>query len=268
MVASFKGDIGIYVYDLKHHKIATINADTVFPTASIVKVPILIGIMQKIEHGELDYHQPLMFTDSLRYSEGDDMLASFKDSSIIELGKVMMLMITVSDNCASLWLQSLAGTGTVINQLLDSLGFKATRVNSRTPGRQNNRAQYGWGQTSPREMATIMYRIVNGELISKAASEKMLRLLGRQYWDEHALAEIPPGVFVADKTGAVDATRCEIQFVNSSNNPYIFGIFTKNNQDISWTYNNEAWILTRKISAMLWKYFNPRSDWQGAAFSK
>lgn len=264
----FKGDIGIYVHDLKHNRIAAINADTVFPTASIVKVPILIGIMQKIERGELDYHQRLLFTDSLRYDEGDDMLAAFKDSSTIELSKVMMLMITTSDNCASLWLQGLAGTGSTINNILDSLGFKSTRVNSRTPGRQGNRTQYGWGQTSPREMATLMYRIVNKEIISKAASEKMLRLLGRQYWDEEALSQIPPGVFVADKTGAVDATRCEIQYVNSSHNPYILGIFTKNNKDTSWEYNNEAWVLTRKISALLWKYYNRKSDWQGAPFSK
>jgi beta-lactamase class A len=50
-------------------------------------------------------------------------------------------------------------------------------VNSRTPGRESNRTQYGWGQTTPREMATLMEKIVNKEVISAAASEKMLRLV-------------------------------------------------------------------------------------------
>jgi beta-lactamase class A len=35
-----------------------------------------------------------------------------------------MLMLTMSDNTASLWLQTLAGTGTRINELMDSLGLQ------------------------------------------------------------------------------------------------------------------------------------------------
>jgi beta-lactamase class A len=255
LIKGFRGDIGVYVHDLKHNKIVAINADTVFPTASIVKIPILIGIMQKIQNGELNYHQQLVYTDSLYYSEGDDILAEFKDSSTIELGKVMLLMLTISDNCASLWLQGLAGGGATINAILDSIGYKDTRVNSRTPGRKEIWSKYGWGQTTPREMASIMQKIVEGKIISKEASEKMLRLLGRQFWDEEAMSQIPAGVFVADKTGAVDESRNEIIYVNNKRNPYILSIFTKNNADTSWETNNEAWVLTRKISALLWNHF-------------
>ena len=257
LTRGFNGDIGIYIHDLKHNRTVSLNADTIFPTASVVKIPILIGIMSKIQAGELNYHQRLMFTDSLLYREGDDILSDFKDSSTIELSKVMMLMITISDNCASLWLQGLSGGGTKINLLLDSLGLKATRVNSRTPGRENNRSLYGWGQTSPREMATLMEQIVKGEVVSKELSEKMLRLLSRQYWDEEALSQIPAGVFVADKNGAVDESRNEVVYVNAKKNPYILSIFTKNNKDTSWDATNEAWVLTRKLSALLWKYYNP-----------
>lgn len=257
LTRGFNGDIGIYIHDLKHNRTVSLNADTIFPTASVVKIPILIGIMSKIQAGELNYHQRLMFTDSLLYREGDDILSDFKDSSTIELSKVMMLMITISDNCASLWMQGLSGGGTKVNLLLDSLGFKATRVNSRTPGRENNRSLYGWGQTSPREMATLMEQIVKGEVVSKELSEKMLRLLSRQYWDEEALSQIPAGVFVADKNGAVDESRNEVVYVNAKKNPYILSIFTKNNKDTSWDATNEAWVLTRKLSALLWKYYNP-----------
>lgn len=255
-IKGFHGDIGIYVQDLKHNKVVAINADTVFPTASIVKISILIGIMDKIQKDELNYHQRLTYTDSLYYNEGDDILSRFKDSSTIELSKVMMLMLTISDNCASLWLQGLAGGGSRINSILDSLGYKYTRVNSRTKGREANRSMYGWGQTTPREIATIMNQIVDCKIISKEASEKMLRLLGRQYWDEEALSQIPAGVFAADKNGALDENRNEVVYVNSKKNPYIFSIFTKNNKDTSWNSNNEAWVLTRKISALLWKHFN------------
>ena len=41
------------------------------------------------------------------------------------LSKVLMLMITTSDNTASLWSQSLAGTGTAINTLMEKNGLKS-----------------------------------------------------------------------------------------------------------------------------------------------
>jgi beta-lactamase class A len=254
-ITGFNGDIGIYIKNVKNGKTVSFHADTIFPTASMVKIPILIGIMDRINKNELSYHQNLQYRDSLLYA-GVDILGSFKDTERIELGKVMMLMLTMSDNTASLWLQGLAGTGTRINFILDSLGFKFTRVNSRTPGREQNRSLYGWGQTTPAEMAALMERIVKGEIINKEISSQMLRLLGRNYWDEQAISQIPSDVFVASKNGAVDESRSEVMFVNGKHAQYIFCICTKNNKDHSWENSNEAWVLTRKLSKLVWDHFN------------
>jgi beta-lactamase class A len=260
-IDTFHGDIGIYVKNLRTGKMVSINADTVFPTASIVKVSILLGIMDKLQKGELQYEQDLVYRDSLAYSDYD-ILAAFKDTQKVLLKKVMMLMLTTSDNTASLWLQSLAGTGTRINQLLDSLGFKSTRVNSRTPGRETNRTAYGWGQTSPSEIGRLFEMIYRNQIISPAACERMMRSLGRNFWDlDEAISQIPPYIEVFSKNGCVNAVRSEVLLVNAPNNPYIFCIFTKNNKDTSWTYNNEAWALARKISSMLWEYFEPKDEW-------
>lgn len=255
LLQSHKGVAGIFVYDLKRNRIVSINADTLFPTASMVKVPILIGIMNKIERGELQYHQSLTYKDSLLYA-GSDILGSFKTNEKIELSKVIMLMLTTSDNTASLWLQSLAGGGSRINELMDSLGFVKTKVNSRTAGRENNRTEMGWGQTTPKEMVTLFKMIANENLLSTSLSQQMLRLLSRNYWDEQALSEIPAGVFVASKNGAVNASRSEVVYVNGKKSRYIFCICTKNNLDNSWENTNEAWQLTKKISALLWKTMN------------
>jgi len=178
-----------------------------------------------------------------------------------------MLMMSTSDNTASLWLQGLAGGGMVINKYLDSLGMKNTRVNSRTEGRKGAWQQYGWGQTTPKEMATLMKLIIDNKIINKQISERMLRLMSRQYWDEEAISQIPPNIFVADKNGAVDASRSEVMYVNGAH-PYIFCICTKNNKDQSWNLGNEAWTLTRKLSALLFKHFNPKSNWQADGFLK
>lgn len=267
LLQGFNGDVGVYVYDMSKNKFAAVNADTVFPTASMVKVPIFIGLMHKIHNGELTYHQDMLFTDSVRYSEGQEILASFKDSQNIPLNDLVMLMMSMSDNGASLWLQGLAGGGTQINKYMDSLGMKYTRVNSRTPGRKENWNLYGWGQTTPKEMATLMKLIVENKIIDKQISERMLRMMSRQFWDEDAISEIPPNIFIADKSGAVDESRNEVLYVNGQH-PYIFCICTKNNKDTSWDHNNEAWVLTRKLSSLLWKYFNPKSKWETSEFLK
>lgn len=255
MVQGFHGSIGLFVHDLRKDRVVAINADTIFPTASMVKIPILAGVMDKVVKGDLEFHQPLTYKDSLLYA-GEDILGSFKADEKIELGKLVMLMLTTSDNTASLWLQSLAGGGIRINEILESNGLKDTRVNSRTPGREEARKQYGWGQTTPFEMATLIERIVKRSLINDSSSTKMLRLLGRNYWDEHAISQVPPEVFVASKNGAVDASRSEVLFVNGKNCSYIFCICTKNNLDQSWTNSNEAWALTTKISRLLWEWYN------------
>jgi beta-lactamase class A len=254
LTTEFKGDVGIYVKDLHTGKFASINADSIFPTASMVKVPILIGIMDKLNKGELKYHQELTYKDSLLYA-GSDLLASLKHNEKVELSKVIMLMLTTSDNTASLWLQSLSGTGTRINQILDSIGYTATRVNSRTPGREAGRDKFGWGQTSPKEMATMFEALANRTLMDATSSEKMIRLLGRNYWDEEALSQIPPDVFVASKNGAVNASRSEVVYVSGKNARYVFCICTKNNKDTSWELNNEAWELARKVSKLLWETY-------------
>jgi beta-lactamase class A len=175
-------------------------------------------------------------------------------------------MMSTSDNAASLWLQGLTG-GTQINKYMDSLGMKATRVNSRTEGRKGNWKQYGWGQTTPKEMAQLMKLIVKNEIINKTISERILRVMGRQYWDEYALSQIPPNIFVASKGGAVDASRNEVLYVNGAT-PYIFCICTKNNKDQSWETDNEAWVLTRKISRLIFEHYNPKSNWKPSPLMK
>jgi beta-lactamase class A len=261
-INGFNGDVGIYIKELKTGKTVAINADTVFPTASIAKVSILVGVMNKIEKGELHYDSSHVYKDSLLY-EGEDILGSFKDGEKILLKKIIMLMLTTSDNTASLWLQKLAGTGIRINAILDSLGFVNTRVNSRTPGRESNRSMYGWGQTTPKEIGTLFEMIYRNKIFSPAACERMMRCLGRNYWDEdEAISQIPPYVEVFSKNGCVDQVRSEVLLVNAPNNPYIFCIFTKNNKDQSWRHENEAWTLARKTSKLVWDYFEPKDNWE------
>jgi len=262
LAKGFQGEVGIYVQNLKSGRIAQINADTIFPTASMIKVPIMCGVFDKIEKGEMKYHDNLVYRDSLLYA-GEDILGSFKDGEKIQLSKVQMLSITTSDNTASLWLQKLVG-GENINKWLEANGFSSTRVNSRTPGREGDQRKYGWGQTTPREMATLVKMIHQGTAISPAASERMYRNMVRIYWDGEALSQIPPQIQAASKQGALDRSRSEVVLVNAPHGDYVFCIITKNQKDPSWTTDNEGFRIIRGLSQLLWDHFEPKSKWKPA----
>lgn len=263
LVKGFRGDVGIYVRHLKSGRTAAVNADSVFPTASMIKVPILVTLFDGIERGTVSYQKPLVYTDSLEYA-GGDLLAKFRDSATIAPSQLVMLMTTMSDNTASLWLQHLAGTGTAINAWLAAHGFASTRMNSRTPGREENRRKYGWGQTTPREMAELLVMIREGRAVSPAASEEMYRSLTRTFWNGEALSQIPPTVQAASKQGAVDRSRSEVVLVNAPSGDYVFSVITKNQADTSWVPSNEGFTLLRNVSALLWRTFEPRHPWHPA----
>ena len=260
ILTDFRGEVGIYVHNLRTGKTVAINADSLFPTASTVKIPIQCGLFDKINQGELRYGQELVYKDSLHYDDG--IVGSLKDGTKIPLSEVVMLMETVSDNTGSLWCQALAGGGTAINQWLETNGFHQTRVNSRTPGRTANQKQYGWGQTTPRELATLLTYIRQGRAVSPDASDEMYRNLGRQYWDNDGLAQLPPEIKTASKNGAVNQARSEVVLVHAPHGEYVYCVMTKNQKDESWERTNEGFTLLRRVSALLWHYFESKSTWK------
>lgn len=267
IIDDFKGVAGVYVYNLATKKEAGIYADTVFPTASIVKVPILAALFQKIENGELSLTDSLFYNKERIYG-GSGLMQFYKDSTKTDLRNVVALMITYSDNVASLWSQELAGGGEEINKIMEGIGLDHTRVNSRTKGREEIWEKYGWGQTTPREMASILVKIRNRELVSEAASDEMYRMLSNSFYTEYSLSQIPPYVQAASKQGMVNQSRSELVMVNAPNGDYVFYIATTDNEDESWKFDNEAWVLQRKISSFLWNYFEPDAGWKPAKDSE
>ncbi len=259
LVKGFKGEVGIYVHNLKTGQTASVHADSLFPTASMIKMSILCGVFDRIDKGDLKYSQELLYRDSLKYDDG--VTGSFRDSTRIELAELVTLMATLSDNTASLWLQQLAGGGAAINSWLEANGFHQIRVNSRTPGREAMREIYGWGVASPLEMVKLMTYIYQGHAVSPAASEEMFRVLSRQFWDGEGLSQIPPTVHVATKNGAVNASKSETVLVNAPSGDYVYCVMTKNQQDQRWEHDNEGDVLLRNVARLLWKTFEPESTW-------
>jgi beta-lactamase class A len=257
LASGVDGVAGIYVRHLTSNRGATIRADELFPTASMIKVPIMLVAFDKIDRGILPFDSMLTWADSLRYNGEDDLFDKLEDGAKIPVSKVTMAMITSSDNAASLWLQALVGGGLAINGWLDEHGFDSTRMNSRTPGRREKWEVYGWGQTTPREIAEMVAGIRDGSLASPAASEAMYRHLTRIYWNGEALSQLPPTVQAASKQGAVDRSRSEVVLVNAPHGDYVFSVITREQADSTWSPDNQGWRLIRAVSALLWETFEP-----------
>lgn len=267
LVQSFGGDVGIYVRHLPSGATATHRADELFPTASLIKVPLLTTLFDRAGQGLLDLDAAPPFPDTLkyRYAERTDVVAYMQPGDTLPLSELAFLMLSVSDNLASLWIQALVGGGEEVNRWLMRNGFSATRVNSRTAGRERDRDLYGWGQTTPREIAELLVMIREGRVVSPAASEEMYRLLTSSYWRGAALSQIPPTVQAATKQGFVGDSRSEVLLVNSPGGDYVFAVITKNQLDASDRPDNEGYRLIRALSRVVYEHFNPRDRWRPPA---
>jgi len=264
LVQRFGGTAGVYVRHLRSGATAQIDADTVFPTASMIKVPILLTLYDQVERGVLDLDARLKYPDTLHYAyvESTDVVGYMAPGDSLPLSELAFLMLTVSDNVASLWIQALVGGGVRVNEWLAAHGFTHTRVNSRTPGREAARSQFGWGQTTPREIAQALVMIREGRAVSARASEQMYRMLTNSYWKNEALSQLPPWVQAASKQGFVDRSRSEVLLVNAPTGDYVVAVITKNQRDTSYARDNEGHRLIRAVSRTVYEHFNPDDPWR------
>jgi beta-lactamase class A len=98
----------VYARHLPTGREAALRADEVFPTASLVKVPLLVGVFERIEAGDLALDDRLTFRDSLRYIEDEgELFAQLQDSATVFVHTAVEQMLAASDNTASLWLQGI-----------------------------------------------------------------------------------------------------------------------------------------------------------------
>jgi beta-lactamase class A len=173
-------------------------------------------------------------------------------------------MMTISDNHASLWIQALVGGGAEVNRWLEANGYAHTRVNSRTEGRDAARSRFGWGQTTPREIAEALVGVREGRTVSARASEAMYRMLSGSYWNAEALSQLPPTVQAASKQGFVDRSRSEVLLVNSAGGDYVVAVITADQADTSHARDNEGHRLIRAVSRAVYEHFNPDDAWRPA----
>ncbi|MEO7786899.1 MAG: serine hydrolase [Sphingomicrobium sp.] len=195
LVSSRSGEYGIAALDLRDGTSVSVNGDTPFPMASIMKVAVAGAFLAQVDHGRRSL---------------DDLVAGRTAA------KQMELMITRSDNQATdALLANLGGPGTV-QQWLASIGTTGIRVD-RTIAQllRDKRDLYDRQDVAtPTAMVAMLRKIDSGNVLTTGSRAVLLELMSRCMTGTHRIrALLPAGTRVEDKTGTLNGVTNSVGFI-------------------------------------------------------
>jgi len=226
-INSVDEEVSIIIKDLINDLwILKYNEDRVFPSASLIKIPIMIEALERVEKGELSLDKKIKIKaiDRVDYSIISEL--TLKEYTLIDL---ITLMIILSDNTATNVLIDLLGYEK-INETVKKLNCNNTILKRKMmdftaakEGREN--------LTSPMDMALFMEKIYNKSIISPKICDIMIDILTRQKHRDMLPRYILDEVKIANKTGELSGINHDIGIFYLENINYLIGIFTTNGKD-------------------------------------
>ena len=260
----FHGTLGYALHHRARGERIDRRGDELFPTASTIKTAILCEAMHQVETGKLRWSDSIPVQSDMDRRQQGGPAFFLKDGAALSLPVWLHLMITLSDNTATINLRDRLGMANVNRWLVDH-GFQQTRLlngpDKVALGLLSLQRQYGLGVTTPLEMARLIELIRDGGAGSAASCDRMLRLLTHQYYDDDAASQIPPWVQIAHKTGAVDASRSDAALVFSPSGEYSLTVYTKHQTDQRWLSDNEGDVAIRSLARLVWRHYHPTGSW-------
>ncbi len=209
----------IYVWDYENGNYADINADEIFPTASIIKLPVLVQLFRSIEKNQLTLYDEMPLTEYYR-TEGSGSLQFKAANSKYPIDTLARMMITESDNSATNMLMAKLGSMTDINSGIREWGLKHTYVQTWLPDLG------GTNHSTARDMAEILYNIDNPKFLSTSSREKIFDYMGHVHNNRLIAAGLPAGANFLHKTGDIGKMLGDAGIVYAPNGKkYIVVIF-------------------------------------------
>jgi beta-lactamase class A len=250
IVTSHHGVVGYSISNLDTGERLSLRGDETFPTASLIKVPILVTLYDLAEQKQLSLDDPLTVI-KIDQVPGSGVLQFMHPGMILSLRDAATLMIVLSDNTATnLVLDKIAIRR--VWQKMEALGLPHSKVHSKVFLRlasvaMDSSAKYGLGVTTPNEMARLFELLAQGKAVSPSADSAMLDLLGKNA-DAELMQRTVDGLAVPHKTGATDSVRTECALFRLQSRVVACGL-TKQNTDIRWVVDNEAQVTLGKIGS-------------------
>ncbi len=269
-LGDFKGVCGVAAMNLLTGEQILVNADTRFPTASTIKVAVMVEAYAQAAGRRLSMDTPLVLRDADKVG-GSGVLGGLHEGLSLSVGDAVHLMIVVSDNTATNLLVARLGTAH-IDDRLEALGFHHTRV-FRPTFRDGHadvlpdlEREFGLGMTTPREMARLMALIAEGKAISAEASASMLATLRKQQDRAMIPRLLPDGVLVGNKTGTDQEkhagpdgvrrhVRADAAIITGQGVRYVIAVYTRQVEDTRWGVENDGVTTGARISRMVYDYF-------------
>ena len=244
LASAHHGVVGYVVHNLDTGERFERRGDETFPTASLIKVPILVTVYDLVEQNQLSLDDPLTLL-KIDKVPGSGLLQYMHDRSIFTVHDAAWLMITISDNTAT----NLLLDRIIIRRVWDKmekLGLPHTKVHSKSFLRNSSvamdsSAKYGLGVTTPNEMAHLFGLLANGKAVSPAADSAMLGILAHNE-NLEKLERLVPGLESPHKTGETDQVRTECSLFPLQSRVVVC-VLTKENQDQRWLIDNEAQVM-------------------------
>lgn len=188
-------DPGAFILDLDTGNYASINGNKVQPTASVIKLPILVAFLQDVEAGKIRLNETLTMTRDVIVGGSGYMQDAPVNSRYSALETLTNMMVT-SDNTATNMIIKRMGGINYVNQRFAQWGLPNTRIRNWLPDLR------GTNTTTAQEMVKVMGMLEQGELLSsqkQTALNIMQRIRNRSLLPQG----LGRGARIAHKTGDI-----------------------------------------------------------------
>lgn len=255
----FHGRIGYYFKRLDNGQTVARDQDDLFPSASTIKTAVMVEVFRQVDSGKLSYTE-LLPVPPIGKRNMSMWTAHLVEGAKVNIEGLTQLMMSVSDNTATIMLANRVGVEN-IQKTMEGSGLPDTLCLINPPATNRRltklRGQFAnFGVTTPRQMATLLELIYKRKVASPAACDRMVRIMGEQYWNDYLMATVPPGVFVMGKVGALNRSRSDVILV-TGDRPYVLAVYTDNQKDQSWGVDNEGHEAIRQIGTLVWNSLHP-----------
>jgi len=253
-ITPFKGKVSLFAKNLDTGQEYSFNGDQRVPTASTIKIAVMIEAFARVAEGRAKWPDELVLTKAARYG-GSGVLQELSDGLHLTLRDCVNLMMLVSDNTATNLVLDYLSTDAV-NARMNSLGFKDTRIMRRVGGGGESKEgkiadnkRFGLGATTPHEMVQILEKLNRGEIVSAAVSKEMLDLMKREQV-RYAIGRTTPDVPMASKYGALDHLRSCLAIVYSKRGKIALAITVDDMPEVNWSVDNPGYLLMSRLSTL------------------
>jgi len=262
LIADHKGQVAVAIKNLKTGESYEHRADQPMPTASLIKLPLMIATYQAIEEGKLDPTTTITLQEEDKVPGSGVLTTHFSGGLRLSLRDAIQLMIAFSDNTATNLVIDQVGLAATA-EMMEKLDCPHTKLHSKVYRRDTSifperSQQFGLGSTTASEIVKLLEKLHARDLVSESACEKMLgHLLACD--DSAKIARfLPKDTKFAHKTGAVSASRCDAGLILvKQDEPIAICVLTSKNEDQRWNDENAAELLCAQIGKATYDHFFP-----------